>query len=258
MRRYAILLILLAACGDHFTPLQNRIAVGRESYVVFVADGQGGQGDLYAVDANGGLAYPFTYSLASESRPALDPTGVMLAFIRAPRDTGGTPRKLWVMNLLNGTERELRLDSGAVPQAAAWSRDGRTIFVRTSAGLRGVAAPPAEPAPHRLSGADSAAGDSALAVLVGDPPFATIAPCREGADDICALSSSAAPQVVDSPAHAPFRWGADSLGYVVGDRILVRPAGAGKPREVRIERAPAHVRDATWFAGIRPAPGAGG
>lgn len=257
MRFLLPFLLLLAGCREHFTPLQNRIAVGKEAYVVFAADGQGGQGDLYAVDANGGVAYPFTYSLASESHPALDPTGVMLAFVRAPSDTGGTPTKLWVMNLLNGNERELPLGDGVVPRAAAWSRDGRTIYARTSNGIWSVAVPPAAPAPRHLGGSDSLTADSALTVLVGDPPFARIAPCREGVEDLCAVPAAGAPQVVDSPAHGPFRWGSDSLAYFVGDRMLVRSVGPGRPREIRIERAPGHLRDATWFPGLRPGDSAG-
>lgn len=252
MRRFIPLLALLAACGQHFTPLQNRISVGKEAYVVFVAEGQGSQGDLYAVDANGGLAYPFTYSLASESRPALDPTGVMLAFLRSSSDTSTGPRKLWVMNLLNGSERELPLAAGVIPDEVAWSRNGGTIFVGTRSGLWALMPPPAAAEPKRLTGSDSLAADSALALLVGDPPFARIEPCHAGADDICAFAASRAPQVVDSPASGPFRWGSDSLGYFVGGRIYVRPLGGGKPREVRVEQAPDHPRQATWFAGLRP------
>ena len=252
MRRFIPLLTLLAACGDHFTPLQNRIAVGKEAYVVFVADGQGRQGDLYAVDAAGGLAYPFTYSLASESHPALDPSGVMLAFIRAQSDTTTGARKLWVMNLLNGTERELALDAGVVPEEVAWSHKGGMLVVATRSGLWALTPPPAAPAPHRLTGADSAAADSALALLIGDPPIARIGPCQPDAGDICALAAGRAPEVVDSPGRDPFRWGADSLGYFVGDRIYVRPLAGGKPRELRVEQAPAHLRQATWFPGLRP------
>ena len=252
MRRFLPLLALLAACGDHFTPLQNRIAVGKEAYVVFVADGQGGQGDLYAVDAAGGLAYPFTYSLASESHPALDRSGVMLAFIRAQSDTAAGARKLWVMNLLNGSERELPLGTGIRPEKVAWSRSGGTIFAATDSGLWALTAPPADAQPRRLAGPDSAAADSALMLLIGDPPIARIGACKPDAGDICALAAGRAPEVVDSPGRDPFQWGADSLGYFVGDRIYVRPLAGGRPRELRVEQAPAHVRQAAWFAGLRP------
>lgn len=252
MRRSLPLLALLTACTQHFTPLQNRIVVGKESYVVFVADGEGGQGDLFAIDAFGGNAYPFTYSLADESHPALDPTGVLLAFLRSTSDTDRAARKVWVMDLLNGRETDLPLAHGVVPEQVAWSRDGAVIYVATSAGTWALAAPPGAPAPHRLSGGDSLAADSALTVLVGDPPFARIGPCRPGAEAICAFAGAARPTAVDSPAHHPFRWGSDSLGYFVGEHLVVRPVGPGRPREVRIERAPDHPREATWFGGLTP------
>ena len=246
----ALALLVLAACTQHFTPLQNRIAVGKQAYVVFAADGQGGQGDLFAVDAAGGSPYPFTYSLADESHPALDPTGVMLAFIRSASDTDRASRRVWVMDLLNGRERHLALPDGVVPETVAWSRDGGTVFVGTSTGDWAIVAPPAASAARRLSGADSLAADSALAVLVGDPPFARIDACHRGADAICAFTGALTPTPVDSPAHGPFRWGADSLGYFVGERLMVRPVASGRPREVRVEGVPDHPRDATWFRGL--------
>lgn len=254
MRRFIPLLplVLLAACTQHFTPLQNRIAVGKEGYVVFVGDGVGKEGDLYAVDAFGGHPFPFTYSLADESHPALDPTGVMLAFIRAPSDTATIGRKLWVMDLLNGHEREMTLERGVVPEEVAWSRDGATLYIATTTGLWTMAAPPRTPSPRRLSGADSASADSALAVMVGDPPFARIAACHPDADAICAFVGTEPPAPVDSPAVGPFRWGADSLGFFVGERLIVRPVGPGKGREVRIEEVPDHPRQATWFRGLTP------
>lgn len=250
MRLTLLVSLALAACTQHFTPLQNRIVVGKESYVVFAADGVGGQGDLFAMDAFGGNAYPFTYSLADESDPALGPTGVLLAFIRSTSDTDRASRKVWVMDLLNGRETDMPLDQGVVPEQVAWSRDGATIYIATSNGTWAIAAPPARPAPHRISGLDSLAADSALAVLVGDPPFARIALCRPGSDAICAFAGTAPPTPVDSPAHHPFRWGGDSLGYFMGENLVVRPVGSGRPREVRIERAPDHPREATWFGGL--------
>ncbi|HEU4763378.1 MAG TPA: hypothetical protein VFS28_01910 [Gemmatimonadales bacterium] len=252
MRRLLPLAFLATACTQHFTPLQNRVAVGKEPYVVFAADGAGGQGDLFAASTSGGSAYQFTYSLADESRPALDPSGVMVAFVRTPNDTDHASRRVWVMNMLNGHEREIdTLAAGAIPERLAWSADGRTIFIAATTGLWAVPAPPADSAPRRLAGPDSAAADSALAVMVGAPPFARIAACHPGADDVCAFSGTGAPSLVDAPAREPFRWGADSLGYFVGERIVVRPVGPGRTRELQIERVPDRPRDASRFAGPR-------
>jgi hypothetical protein len=155
------------------------------------------------------------------------------------------------MNLLSGSERELPpLGAGIIPEAVAWARDGRTIYVATANGPWSAAAPPADPAPHRLAGPDSLAGDSALAVLVGDPPFARVGPCAAGTHDLCAFAPGRPPALLDSIARDPLRWGGDSLGYFIGDRLVVRPVGPGRVRELHIERLPPHPRQATWFPGL--------
>jgi hypothetical protein len=58
--------------------------VGSESYVVFEAAGEDGQGDLYASPAAGGPSFPVTFSRAHETAPALSPDGTMLAYLRLP------------------------------------------------------------------------------------------------------------------------------------------------------------------------------
>ena len=71
------LLVLLggAACRVSLSPLQNRIAVGEESFVIFAADGEDAAGDLFAVRTNGGAVYPVTYTRLHETAPAFIETG---------------------------------------------------------------------------------------------------------------------------------------------------------------------------------------
>ena len=82
--RTSYLLLLtshLVACGT-LPPLRGKIDVGREAYAVFVG-GSGVSGDLYAVRADGGPAFPITYTPVAELAPALAPNGTDLAFLRS-------------------------------------------------------------------------------------------------------------------------------------------------------------------------------
>jgi hypothetical protein len=49
----------------------------------------------------------------------------------------------------------------------------------------------------------------------------------------------------------PVHWGADSVGYFVGDRLLVRAGGGGRVREVKWIRVPLRPR---WPTFAPPAP----
>ena len=85
--------------------------------------GSGVSGDLYAVRADGGPAFPLTYTPVAELAPALAPDGADLAFLRGQSLRDSTPATVWVMNLLNGAERELRLPKDAgTPERVGWSR----------------------------------------------------------------------------------------------------------------------------------------
>ena len=115
--------LALIACGT-VAPLRGKIDVGRESYVVFVG-GSGMSGDLYAVGADGGPAHTITFSAVAELRPALSPDGSSVAFLRGLSLRDSTPASVWIMNLLNGAERELPLpQTSGAPQRVGWSRDG--------------------------------------------------------------------------------------------------------------------------------------
>ncbi|HET7042385.1 MAG TPA: hypothetical protein VFI13_10210 [Gemmatimonadales bacterium] len=250
----AILAILATtACRDTFYPLKNRITPGLDPFVVFVADGPNGAGDLWAGQAGGGSVYQLTYTLADEDAPALAPNGGVVAFVRAPTKGDSAKRAVWFMNLVSGNEREVELlPGGAVPLALAWSDDGATLYARTTRGLWAIHAPPAPPAPARVSGVDSIVADSALTPWLGEPRFARIGPCLHTPNALCAFPPGADEAPLQEGGVDPFHWGADSIGYLIGDRLVVRPGVGGRSREILWARMPLHPRRPTYAPAASP------
>jgi hypothetical protein len=238
---------VLLACGT-VTPLRGKIDVGRESYVVFVG-GSGVSGDLYAVRADGGPAYPITFSAVAELRPALAPDGSSVAFLRGLSLRDSTPASVWVMNLLNGAERELPLpQSGGAPQRVGWSRNGSALIVQTERELYTLAAPPAKSDPQPVAPADRAAAESILTVLLGDPVFAQVVPCKR-TGDLCVAPRTGRPGILAQAAHDPVRWGTDSVAFfTAGDLLQIRPLAKGRPRLLHVSNPPARPRQPTFFA----------
>jgi len=245
---YRLLLTVLfaVACGT-VAPLRGKVDVGRESYAVFVG-GSGMSGDLYAVRAEGGPAHPITFTPVAELRPALAPNGVDLAFLRGVSLRDSTPATVWVMNLLNGAERELELPEGAGrPERVAWSDQGRTLVVETEASLYRLDAPPERPNPQSVPDSARAAAESSLAVLLGDPVFARVVPCRR-TDDLCVLTRAGRTSILAQAAHDPVRWGADSVAFfTAGGLLQIRPLAKGRPRLLHVANAPPRVRQVTFF-----------
>lgn len=245
---YASLLTVIG-CRVSLSPVKNRVGVGVESYVVFDADGENGEGDLYVGSASGGQAFRVTFTRVHESSPALSPDGIMLAFIRGPHAADSARHRIWIMNLLNGAEREVpSLGEGAFPQRLGWSLDGTALFIRTSRGDFQIAAPPSAPEPQAIGSPSRAIADTALGVPLGSPVIGIAEPCDAG---IC-VRTVAGSQVVSAGGRAPLRWGADSVGYFNGDGIEVRPLGGGTTRMVRWSGSPANLRTATQFPGVVP------
>jgi hypothetical protein len=244
--RLLLTVLLAVACGT-VAPLRGKIDVGRESYAVFVG-GSGMSGDLYAVRAEGGPAHPITFTPVAELRPALAPNGVDLAFLRGVSLRDSTPASVWVMNLLNGAERELELPEGAGrPERVAWSDGGRTLVVQTEANLLLFDAPPERPDPRPVPDSARAAAESSLAVLLGDPVFARVVPCRR-ADDLCVLTRRGRSSILAQAAHDPVRWGTDSVAFfTAGGLLQIRPLAKGRPRLLHLSDAPPHVRQVTFF-----------
>lgn len=255
----ALLALLLGTtgCRDVFYPLKNRITPGLDPFVVFVADGQNGAGDLWAGQAGGGAVYQLTYTLSDEDAPALSPNGGVVAFVRSPAPKDSTQREVWFMNLVSGNEREVDpLPGGAIPLALAFSADGATLYVRTTKGLWSLQTPPSAPSPKRLSATDSIRADSALTTYLGEPPFARIGPCLVAKGSLCAFPPGPPLSAKEIPLQEggvdPVHWGADSIGYLVGDRLIVRSGGGGRSREILWARMPAHPRLPTFAPAASP------
>jgi hypothetical protein len=246
--------LLLAACESTFLPLRGEFDVGRDPMVIFVAgDGPAG-GDLYAVSTAGGRAIPITFSTVGEMRPALSPAGGQVAFLRAGSLTDSAPASVWVMNLVNGAERQVELPEDAgPPEQVGWTDDGRSLVMRAGGRLYRAEAPPANDAARPVPGAERASAESALAVLLGSPAFARAVPCANP-EDLCVVGDTGSPALFAPGAREPARWGDDSVAYLERDRLVVRPLAAGRARQVEWSAVPARPRQLSVFAGATAEP----
>ncbi len=220
--------------------------VGRDAYVIFVADAPDGVSDLFGVRADGGRTFQITFTPVREARPALSPDGSMVAFLRGRRlgDTlAATP---WVMNLLSGAERRLELPVEVRADAMGWGAEGKSLYVRSGRFAYVLPAPPAEGPAEAVAPDRWGQVDSALGVFVGEPKFARIVQCGRG---LCAARDSGNPAPIADRGRDPARWGSDSVGYFAGDELIVRPLGPGRSRRVAWDRPPPNPRELTVFHG---------
>jgi hypothetical protein len=242
----ALMAMATVACRVSLSPLQNRIDVGRETFVVFVGDGEGGLGDLYAVKADGGSVYPVTYTRLHETRPALSPNGAMVAFLRGRRAGDSTDYRVVVMNLLNGAERVVFTgEEDRAPVSLGWHRSNSMLYVATTGGVLEATLPPE---PLTITPAvDSAVADSSVSILLGSPAFARVAPCSTGVG-VCFVPRLGQEQPIAEATTGIARWGGDSVAYVTGTRFSVRPLGGGRSRALRWVDPPANARLPTVFS----------
>jgi hypothetical protein len=246
----ALLTLFLVACDPTLPPLRGQMEIGRDRYAVFVG-GEGPNSDLYAVRPEGGPPIRITFTNVAELAPALSPDGIGLAFLRGTSLTDSTPASIWVMNLLSGGERELVLPKGAErPVRIGWEPGGTSLIVSASKGLYRFQAPPADPAPRPIPPAERARAESSLAVLLGDPVFTRVVPCKTRRD-LCVVGASGRPGLLAQAVRDPVRWGGDSVAFFVGDRLQVRPLGAGRGRILMMSQTPERPRGMTYFEGTR-------
>jgi hypothetical protein len=226
------------------SPVQNKIGAGTEPFAVFVADGEGSTGDLFAVPADGREVVQLTYTRVREMGPTLSPDGAAVAFIR--ETTPGTPatRHIVVLNLLNGGERAFR--TPVPPEQVAWTGAGR-IVVRTESGVWELDPPPAKSEARRVTGADSTEADSSFQVWLGTPAFARAIECPEAG--VCVVLPNGERSLLEREGRGVARWSADSVGYFVGMDFEIRPNGPGRARRLRLLPRPANPRELTFFPG---------
>ena len=245
----AAALVILGACEGTLPPLRGKMEVGRDAYAVFVGGRGRAGGDLYVVRTDGGPAVQITFTPVGEMRPDLSRDGRMLAFLRGGSLRDSTPGSVWILSLDTGGEREVELPRGAgIPREAAWAPDNGSLVVRTGAGLYSAPSPPAESEARPVPQARRAQAESTLAVLLGDPPFAEVVPCPDpGALCLRTRTEESAP--LARGAHAPLRWGRDSVAFFRADGALeIRPLGPGRARLLRLEGG---AREVTVFTGKR-------
>ena len=243
-------LLLFAACEGTLSPLRGKIEVGHDSYVVFVG-GSGLGSDLYAVRGDGGPAYPLTYTPVAELGPALAPDGGSVAFLRGKSLRDSTPATIWLLNLLSGSDWELRLPKGAgTPRQVGWARQGKALVIETARGLYLLDAPPGRSNGRVVPPADRPRAESALAVLLGDPVFARVVPCGSPGE-LCTVGDTGAPGFLVRGARDPLRWGPDSVAFLLGNRLEIRPLARGRPRRLTWSNLPENPRQPTYFEGVR-------
>lgn len=243
--------VALVGCSGTLSPMRNHAETGVDAYAIFVADGPTKRGELYGVLGRGGATFPLTYTNVAESRPALAPDGGAVAFLRATSLRDTAPGSIWVMNLLNGAERELRLPRGVRPVRVGWTEDGSAIVARTTGGLFRFPAPPRRGKGVPVPVTEQPAAESALAVLLGEPAFARVVPCN-GPADLCIAGDSGTSPLARN-AYGALRWGPDSVAYFAGDQLVIRPVGPGRPRILGWTQVRPGAREVTYFSG-RPRP----
>jgi hypothetical protein len=243
----ALSLLLFSACEPTLPPLRGALDIGGESYVIFVAGTAPAGGDLYAVGTDGGPAVQITFTNVGEMQPELSPDGGTVAFLRGASLRDSTPGSVWVMNLRTGADRELTLPKGSgIPRRIGWAGDDSSLVVRTDSGLYQVGTPPGPDRPVAISAGDRAAAESSLSVLLGSPVFARVVPCADP-EALCVTGDTGAPGLLARGARDALRWGPDSVAFLVGDQLEIRPLGPGRARRLLWSSLPGHPRQPTAF-----------
>lgn len=247
--------VLCSSCG--VTPLTNKIDVGADAFVIGVGEAADGMTDLFAASAAGGTVSRVTFNRRQEQLPRLSGSGTMVVFLRSsPVETAEPEPEIVTLDLRSMEERGARLPRAAGrAMAVAWLPGDSVIAVRTGEAIWSRPAASASAGFARLEGADSARADSAVAVLLGDPPMAMVVDCP-GGQGVCVRTASGETSTIDSAATAPLRWGADSIAYSRSGTVTVRPLAGGRPRTPPWSAAPTRYRELTHHPGtpgsVRP------
>jgi hypothetical protein len=249
-------MLLAAGCG--VTPLTGKLVPGDDPFVIVVGEGADGATDLFAAPAVGGPFTRLTFTRPAEELPRIAPEGRRVGFIRR---YDAEAAELVVLSL--ETMGEIRVALPAPlrhPVHLGWFPSGDTVVVADSSGFyfAALATRPVslQPAPAGLA----SRADSVSREWLGDPPFASIRPCRAAAG-YCAVAGPAGGQAggrtggedvetaLGSQVRDPIRWGAAAVAYVRDGRIEVRPLGGGSASHPEWSGVPEHLRQPTHHAG---------
>jgi hypothetical protein len=238
-RWLAWLAIAVSGCG--LSPIDHRIRLGEEPFVVFVAEGSDGNTDLFTTTTGGGHVYQLTFTRVIERAPALAGGGQMVAFLRFRDSLPGTPRDVVVMNLENGAEKIIPLPATAgLPRALGWGAGDRVVYIRTDSGFWQANVPPSGMAATAIPDPDVAIANQAIGAWLGQPPFAEAIACATG---LCIVGRAHDTSTLNPTGHDPMRWGSDSVAWFEGNEIVVRPLGTGRARRIRLLEGPANARE---------------
>jgi hypothetical protein len=229
----------VAGCG--LSPIDHRIKLGEEPFIVFVGEGADHNTDLFTTTTDGGHVYQLTFTRVIERAPALAGGGRMVAFLRLRDTLPGTRRDVVVMNLENGAEKIVPLPvSAGLARAIGWGADDHEIYIRTDSGFWQAEIPPSGAMAAAVAGADVRAATQATAAWLGQPPFAEAIPCATG---ICLIGPQHDTTVLNSTGSDPMRWGRDSVAWFEGHDVVIRPLGSGRARRIMLQNGPANPRE---------------
>lgn len=240
---------VLPLTGCSVTPLTNKIRIGEEPFVIAVGEGPDAMTDLYAAPAAGGAFVRFTFNRMQEASPRLSSRGTLLVFLRSsPVETPDPEPEVVVLDLSTGAERGVRIPrSSGAARAAAWLAGDSVVVVRADSGLWRFRAPPDPADLRQLDAAERDRAESALDVMLGDPPTVAVVPCAGGG--LCARASGGEATTLDPDGSGPVRWGGDSVGYFTARGFEVRPLAGGRTRWPQWNGAPSRLRGLTYYGG---------
>lgn len=243
-RRHVRWWIVLAAAltvGCGLSPIDHRIKLGEEPFVVFVGEGSDGNTDLFTTTTSGGHVYQLTFTRVIERAPALAGGGGMVAFLRIRDTLPGTPRDVVIMNLENGAEKSIPLPvTAGLARSLGWGAGDRVVYIRTDSGLWRANIPPSGVTATAIPDADAAVPNQAIGAWLGQPPFAEAIPCAIG---LCIVGRARDTTSLSPTGHDPMRWGSDSVAWFEGREIVIRPLGTGRARRITLLEAPSNARE---------------
>jgi hypothetical protein len=238
VRALPLVVSLVAGCG--LSPIDHRIKLGEEPFVVFVGEGNDRNTDLFTTTIGGGHVYQLTFTRVIEAAPALAHGGTMVAFLRMRDTLAGTRRDLVIMNLENGAEKIIPVPASAgLARSLGWGAGDSIAFIRADRGLWQAHIPATGDAATAVPDADSLAARQATAAWLGQPPFAEAIPCPAG---ICIIGPQHDTTALSATGHDPMRWGRDSVAWFEGSEIVVRSLGAGHARRIVLKDPPMNAR----------------